>query len=185
VLDGDRDAYAALVRRHETKVRGLCAALLSDRDEGEDAAQEVFVKAYRSLASFRGDASFSTWLHRIALNRCRDLLRARSRRKTESWDGILEKREGVEPEVTPVETGLDAADSADLARRLLAKLPEDYRTILLLREGEGLRYEEISRTLEVSLDAVKSRLRRARAALEEQWKILAGKEGGLSWTTTK
>lgn len=166
VLQGERDAYADLVRRHQSKIRGLCAGLLADRTAGDDAAQEVFLKAFRALGSFRGESSFATWLHRIALNHCRNELRSRARRRTDSWDALAER--GVD-----VADGRDVVasrgrESGDMARRVLADLPEDYRTILVLREIQALSYEDIARAMNCTLDSVKARLRRARAAVQER-----------------
>ena len=90
MLRGRREAYAELVRAHQAKVLRLCTALLNDPTQAEDAAQDVFFKAYQALASFRQDASFSTWLYRITTNHCRDLLRKRSRRKEQSFDALVE-----------------------------------------------------------------------------------------------
>src|SRR5690348_9660792 len=87
---GDDDAFAALVRRHHPGVATLCRSMLGDDAAADDAAQDVFLKAHRSLKSFRGDAKLSTWLYRVATNRCLDLLRAAGRAKTQSLDALLE-----------------------------------------------------------------------------------------------
>lgn len=153
----------------------LCASILADPAEAEDAAQEVFFKAYRALGRFRGASLFSTWLYRIAANHCRDLLRKRPPGRTQSWEALLET-EGRRLEQllsTPSPTGL-AHDQSDLVRRVLAQLPDDYRMILLLREIEELSYQELAEVLNCSLDAVKARLRRARAQLEQQLRHFLG-----------
>lgn len=162
-LDGDRDAYAFLVRRHQGKVLSLCLSLLRVRDEAEDAAQDVFIKAYRGLSGFRFESSFSTWLYRIAYSRCLDLLRSRRRRPEESLEALTAA--GVE--TASAATGLSPEERADLERALEALRPEE-RLILTLRESQGLSYEELTEALDISLDAVKSRLRRARRALQER-----------------
>ena len=166
VLDGDQEAYADLVRAHQARIRRLCAHLLGDAMLADDAAQEVFFKAYQQLASFRQQSSFSTWLYRIASNQCLDLLRRRRRERTESWDALVEQQGeqvhehlAVSPEAAPTPA------YADLAHRALARLSPDDRLVLTLRELEGLSYEEIAQALQCSLDAVKSRLRRAREKL--------------------
>lgn len=141
----------------------LCASLLSDAVGGEDAAQEVFVKAYDQLSRFRGDAAFSTWLTRIAYHYCIDLLRSRARRPVEPLDETL-------PD--PVTSPEDLVVSAETVRKILSELPADYREILVLCEVEGLSYEELTVTLNCSLAAVKSRLRRARAAFLEKARSL-------------
>src|SRR4051812_42500427 len=88
--DGDDRAFGELIRRHHARIAGLCASLLGGPSQADDAAQEVFLKAYRSLGQYRGTSSFSTWLYRIASNQCLDLLRAQSRRRSESLEAALE-----------------------------------------------------------------------------------------------
>ncbi len=148
---------------------GLCTSLLSDATQAEDAAQEIFIKAYQALSSFQGNSKFSTWLYRIASNHCKDLLRKRSRQKTESLDALIEKSGDEvqnlwEPSVDP----RNASGASDLVEKLLSSLSPDERLILTLREVQGLSYQEIAETLKCSLDAVKSRLRRARETIEEK-----------------
>jgi RNA polymerase sigma-70 factor, ECF subfamily len=165
---GDRDAFGELVRRHHARVAGLCASLLDDPAEADDAAQEVFVKAYRKLSAFRADAQLSTWLYRVATNHCLDARRKTARRRQVSLDALIEQ-EGDAVSRLFEEGGPrpGAEEDADLARRLLASLPEGYREVLVLRETEGLSYDEMARVLDCSLDAVKARLKRARAALHD------------------
>jgi RNA polymerase sigma-70 factor (ECF subfamily) len=157
---GDREAFADLVRAHHIKVLGLCRSYLGDLASAEDAAQESFVKAFVSLKKYRGDSAFGTWLYRIAANHCKDVLRGARRRKTDSLDALLDDRH------TDITDGGAApsrdAEDKDLARRLLNGLSDDHRTVLSLREISGLSYGEIAGALNISLDAVKSRLKRAR-----------------------
>ena len=163
---GEKDAFAALVRKYETRVRGYCAYTLRDAALAQDAAQEIFLKAYQGLKSFHGRSAFSTWLYRIMVNHCRDVLRKTARRKSESWEALLE-REGEKAEERLPSTG-DASvrlEHAELLRDALARLPESQRAILLLRESQGLSYEELSQVLNCSVIAVKSRLKRARQAI--------------------
>ena len=164
ILRGDRNAYAELVRAHQAKVLRLCASLLGE-SEAEDAAQEIFLKAYRSLASFRKDSAFSTWLYRIASNHCRDLLRRRSRQKTESLEQLLETSNEKAQSLLASDDPRARAEQADLAEQILSTLSPDERLILTLREVQGLSYREIAEALACSLDAVKGRLKRAREML--------------------
>ena len=157
IREGDRNAYAELVRAHQAKVLRLCASLLGESD-AEDAAQEIFLKAYRSLASFRRDSAFSTWLYRIASNHCHDLFRRRSRQKTESLDELPES-------LLTSDDPRARAEQADLAEQILSTLSPEERLILTLREVQGLNYREIAEVLSCSLDAVKGRLKRARERL--------------------
>ncbi len=163
VLSGRREEFARLVRAHQAKVLSLCLSLLKDPAEAEDAAAEIFLKAYQKLKDFRFDAAFSTWLYRIAYRHSLDLLRARQRRRAQSLDALLEERgEGALP---PAPDQTTPADPARTAESLLSSLPPDYRLVLTLREVQGLSYEEIARAMDASLDSVKARLRRARQAL--------------------
>jgi RNA polymerase sigma-70 factor, ECF subfamily len=170
VLSGDTEAYAALVRRYHGKVFQLCYGMLGAKDRAEDAAQEAFIKAFTRLSQFRSEAAFSTWLYRLTSNHCLDLLRARNRHRTESWDQLLEtqgeRAEALLNAPTPPEGPSD--ELLQTVHTLLAELKPEYRTILTLREWQGLTYEEMASVLETSLDSVKARLRRARQQLAEK-----------------
>lgn len=173
VLGGDRDAYAEIVGRYEDRVYGYCLAMLADPGKAEDAAQEVFVKAYQALGRFRGDAAFSTWLYRIAINHCKDVLRKTSRAKTESWEALLEKEgDKIETLLSTSQALGSAAESLELISKILSHLPEKSRTLLLLREAQGLSYEELAETLNCSIDSVKSRLKRTRQEIEKKLRHL-------------
>ncbi len=180
VLAGDREAFAILVRRYETRVRGYCARMLQGSADGgadaEDAAQEVFVRAFRSLHRFRGEASFSSWLYRIAANHCIDLAR---RERIRGWFRFG-KEIGDTSEAVEVSSNMHGSLSAENAAesapslatrqilvRVLAALPPAQRSLIILREAHGLSYEELAQTLQLSEDSVKAHLRRARKRLLE------------------
>lgn len=168
ILGGDRNAYAEIVRKYEGRVRGYCLTMLSDPAQADDAAQEIFIKAYQKLDQYRAESAFSTWLYRISANHCLDILRKTSRHKTESWEALLEK-EGEKIEVllgSSPKTG-NSLEQQDLITKLLACLSEKSRTMLILREIHGLSYQELAETLECSLDAVKARLKRARQEIQK------------------
>jgi len=166
---GGRDAFAELVRRHQGRVRRLCLGLLRDPARADDAAAEVFLKAFSALERFEGRSSFSTWLHRIAVHHCLDLFRREARQETQPLEERID-RPG-EPAVPDPSARLE---DADLAARLLAALPEEQRLALLLREAQGLSYAEVAEVLGTSLDSVKARLRRARAALAQGLRHFSG-----------
>lgn len=156
---GDLDAFEVLVRRHQTPIYRLALRMLGSHSDAQDVAQEAFIQAWRSLARFRGDSSFSTWMHRIAVNRGLNHIAARR-----------SDRE-LSPELTdvrtdPAEIVERSAQLAILTREILALSP-DQRAALVLRELQGLSYEEVAQTLGVSLAAVKGRIHRARLALAE------------------
>lgn len=156
------------MQSYQVKVLGLCTSLLGHATQAEDAAQEIFIKAYRSLSSFRKDSTFSTWLYRIAANHCKDLLRKRLREKSESLEALTESDEVSGRSWEPSFDPRPAVETSRLVEALLASLSPDERLILTLREVQGLNYREISETLQCSVEAVKSRLRRAREALEKK-----------------
>lgn len=173
VVHGDAEAFADLVRAHQARVRLACLVWLGNAEEANDSAQDVFIKAFKSLDGFKGEASFLTWILRIADNHCRDVLRTRTTRRAESLDALLaEKGEAFEGLLA---RSAGAADSPlytpadlELLGRFFAALPQDDREILALREVEELPYEVIAEKLFCSLDAVKGRLKRARQNLIEK-----------------
>jgi RNA polymerase sigma-70 factor (ECF subfamily) len=175
ILSGRGEAYADLVRKYQGRILQLCESMLSDTYEAEDAAQEIFIKAYQSLKNFRGASSFSTYLYRIAANYCRDLLREKSRRKTESWEALLEKADDRLMRLlsAPPDANLMRED-AEIIERVLSLLSPEYRMVLTLREIQELRYQEIAEVMHCSLDSVKARLRRARLDFEEKLRHFLG-----------
>lgn len=176
-LQGDASAFGTLVERHETRVYNLCLRILGDGDDARDAAQETFVAAMRKLAQFRGDAAFTTWLHRVTVNTCYDELRRRKRRP------MLHVTSPDDPD-RPHEPGPPVGDHADeVAGTLdvaaaLATVPEEFRVALVLADVQDLPYEEIGRILDVPLGTVKSRVHRGRIALARALTDGSGKVSG-------
>jgi len=172
VLNGDRQAYEALVHAYHPHVRSACMAILLNRDEADDAAQDVFIKAYVALRQYRRDVSFGAWLHRIASNHCLDVLRKKKRQRTDSLDGLMshDGEQGALEWPEPRETSApgERREQTALALKALHSLAPGEREILVLREIEDMSYEDIGKALHCSLDAVKSRLRRARLRLQEK-----------------
>ena len=166
---GDIDAFDALMARHETKIFNLCLWVLADRDEAADAAQDTFIRAYRHLKKFRGDCAFGSWVSRIAINVSRDALKKKRKRPRDF--SSLEREDG--PEFDPPDPARAAPEALarherQLAvRRALARVPETYRTALILFDLQGRSYEECADVLQVPVGTIKSRLSRARAALRE------------------
>lgn len=169
VLDGDVNAFEQLMNAHEKTVYNLALRTLGNPQDAEDLTQEAFLKAYRSLSSFRGDSKFSVWLYRIVSNLCLDYLRARSRRPAQSLtveddEGEVGELEIPDEHFSP-EKLLDRKLTRESVQRGLASLPDDARQILLLRELKGLSYEEIADVLDLEPGTVKSRIFRARKKL--------------------
>lgn len=169
VLNGDVNAFEQLMHAHEKTVYNLALRSLGNPQDAEDVTQEAFLKAYRSLSSFRGDSKFSVWLYRIVSNLCLDLLRARQRRPVQSLtveddEGEVGELEIPDEHFSP-EKLLDRKLTREAVQRGLASLPDDARQILLLRELRGLSYEEIGDVLGLEPGTVKSRIFRARKRL--------------------
>lgn len=169
VLGGDVNAFETLVLSYEKNVYNLALRMVKNPEDASDMAQEAFIRAYNSLASFRGESKFSVWLYGIVSNVCLDFLRSRSRHPTVSLS--VENDEGEETELDipdesqSPEALLERRLTRDSVRRGLDALSEEYRQILLLREIQGLSYDEIAETLSMELGTVKSRIFRARKKL--------------------
>jgi RNA polymerase sigma-70 factor, ECF subfamily len=155
--NGDVAAFEQLVRRYQLPIYRHCLNMLGNAGDADEAAQDVFFTVWRSLGRFRGDAAFSTWLYRIATNRCLKTLRQRP----QPTAPLVEQKSSLglpEGEFEGKQTG-------ELVGRAVAALTPQQRTVLLLREVEGLPYEQIAGVLGVSVAAVKSRLNRARVEI--------------------
>ena len=158
---GNREAFGQLVSRYQVPVYRVVRGILGSPSESEDVAQEVFLKAYANLAKFRGESGFFTWLYRIAVN---EALRSRKRRAFANADALPEVEA---PPQAPVEE--DAPTLATL-EKLLRKLSDEFRSIVVLRDIEGLSYADIAETLEIPIGTVESRLFRARQELRALWR---------------
>jgi RNA polymerase sigma-70 factor (ECF subfamily) len=167
---GDREAFGALVRRHQDRVFHLAYQIVRNREDALDVAQEAFVKAFASLSSFKGEASFTTWMHRIAVNLAIDCLRRRRRGDASVYDDRLAVPEDGESGVAAPDNP-EATLESQQVRRLLARgiraLPPAHRAVLILREVEGFSYDDIARAVGCSLGTVMSRLFYARRKLQK------------------
>ena len=170
---GKPGAFEAIVRAHQGRVYSFCARMLSDREDALDAAQEVFLSAWRNLAGFRGEAALSTWLLRIAANRC--LNRIRRRKTLSEREAPWPELAGEEGEGIPFQPAGGEADRPDrlaetcemgeILTEALSRLDPGSRWMVLLSDVEGFSYEEIAALAEVPVGTVKSRLHRARMAM--------------------
>lgn len=176
VQRGERGAFDLLVLRYQHKVVKLVARLLRDPAEAEDVAQEAFVKAYRAIGSFRGDSAFYTWLYRIAVNTARNTMASRQRRPVDYEADLSESQQSaVESRMRDLDTPEAAALTDEIHRtvnRAVEDLPEDLRTAIILREIEGLSYEEIAEAMDCPVGTVRSRIFRAREAIDRNLKPL-------------
>jgi len=173
VLGGDRQAFEELVQRHQTRVFHLARSLLKNRDDAADIAQEAFVRAYGNLHRYRADGSFTAWIAKIANNLAIDFLRRQKVQATtdldenlaeagESNPGFLAAHMPADPQAASLRHEL-----GDQLEAALGRLPEKHRSILLLREIDGLSYQELSEALEIPVGTVMSRLFHARAKMQE------------------
>lgn len=173
---GDRDAFGVLVSRHAASVLGVTRRMLGAEADAEDVAQETFVAAFRALGGFKQDAKFSTWVYRIAVNKCTDHLRAR-KPSTVSLDASdaegTQAMEAVQDTTTP-HVELEQVEMGRAIERALQALPSYYRESFVLRHVDGLEYGEMSEILGVHRDTLKMRVYKARLLLGESLRHLSG-----------
>ena len=176
VQRGDKQAFDVLVLKYQNKIIQLVNRYVHDSDEARDVAQEAFIKAYRAIGRFRGDSAFYTWLYRIAINTAKNYLVASGRRPprsdidaqdAEQYEGATGLKEYATPERLLLKDEILAAIA-----EAIDELPDDLRTAITLRELEGLSYEEIAQTMECPIGTVRSRIFRARDAIDTRLKPL-------------
>jgi len=172
VQAGDKAAFNLLVRKYQYKVANLVSRYVYDSSEVEDVTQDVFIKAYRALGGFRGESAFYTWLYRIAINTAKNFLVAQSRRPpntdVDAQDAeIVDAGVGLRDIGTP-ESNVLTKELAQRVTRAVEQLPEDLRTAIMLREMEGLSYEEIAMVMDCPIGTVRSRIFRAREAIDKE-----------------
>lgn len=169
VKNGDKDAFEALVLAHQKKVYNMALRMVGNAADAADIAQEAFIRAYNAIGSFRGDCKFSVWLYRVTTNLCIDFMKQAKRRQAYSTAYVNDEDEEQEMEIPDLrfepQSELERQELRRTVRDALLRLPEDSREILLLREIEGLSYEEIGSALSLSEGTVKSRIFRARKYL--------------------
>ena len=176
VKTGDQRAFKLLVERYQRKIYAVALGMVKDKEEALDVSQEAFVKVYKYLDHFKGDSSFYTWLYRITVNICIDALRKKQALRGEQVEldeavqmdtseaniGALGSRLGTNPQKSALRKEL-----AEKIQQALETVPEKHRAILLLREVEGMSYEDLSRTLEIPKGTVMSRLFHARTKVQK------------------
>jgi len=173
---GDAAAFDLLVRKHQHKVAALIGRYIADRSAVEDVAQETFVRVWRAIGNFRGDAQFSTWLHRIAVNTAKNYLTARSRRPPgediDIADAELFDSGAALRDVDTPEHELMRQELEQTLMRAVQALPEELRLAISLREVDGLSYEAIAERMDCPIGTVRSRIFRAREAIDREMKPL-------------
>jgi RNA polymerase sigma-70 factor (ECF subfamily) len=163
-LSGDRSAFAILVERHERRVYNLALRMTGREEDARDAAQDAFLTALRKLSSFRGEAAFTTWMHRVTVNACYDLLRKRQRQPLLDRGG---EDDLPRPEPPPAPDHADVTVLSIDVQRALLEVPEDFRAVMILHDVQDLPQEEVAAILGVPVGTVKSRLHRGRVALSK------------------
>ena len=170
-IDGDTGAYRHIVNRYKDLIARVIYSMVQSKTDVEDLTQEVFIKAYKSLPGFKFDSSLQTWLYRIAFNHTIDYMRKKKLVRILSLDGIdewlLGKLRGTSQHRENIPDEMKRTEVKELVDWGLSKLPNDLKSVLVLRELEGMRYDEIAYALEISVPAVKSRLFRARSELKK------------------
>jgi RNA polymerase sigma-70 factor (ECF subfamily) len=160
---GDREAFSVLLARYRDRIYATLFGLTGDRDISEDLLQDVSLKAHLSINRFRGESQFYTWLYRVAVNRWKDWRISMGRRREDILDEVVDRTPGIHRADARVEN----AELCDLLGQALQELPDMWRQVIVLREIEGLTYEEIAQVLSCSIGTVKSRLFRARGMLRD------------------
>jgi len=176
VQKGDKTAFDLLINKYQHRIVSLVSRYVSDHAEAQDVAQEAFIKAYRAMAKFRGDSAFYTWLYRIAINTAKNYLVAQKRRPPASdIDAVDAEQYDMESRLKERGTPENELMRDEIKRTVfdtIAELPDDLRTAIMLREMEGMSYEDIATTMECPIGTVRSRIFRARDAIDEKLRPL-------------
>jgi len=176
VQKGDKKAFDILVLKYQQRVMNILSRYVRDSSEVQDLAQETFIKAYRALATFRGDSAFYTWVYRIAINTAKNFIVAQGRRpprddieasEAETYEGSGGLHEHASPERILLKDEI-----AEMVFSAIGELPDDLKMAITLREIEGLSYDEIAETMSCPIGTVRSRIFRAREAIDEQLRPL-------------
>ncbi|MGB3741802.1 MAG: RNA polymerase sigma factor RpoE [Castellaniella sp.] len=186
VRRGDRHAFDLLVIKYQRKIMRLLSRMIAEPAEIEDVAQEAFIKAYRALPQFRGDSAFYTWLYRIAINTARNWQASRARRPStvsvlENEDGeTFEQIDSLSDHSTP-ESLMASRQIAQTVNEAIEALPDDLRTAIVLREIEGMSYEDIASTMQCPIGTVRSRIFRAREAIASRLRPVMDQDAERRW----
>lgn len=186
VQRGDKRAYELLVAKYQRRITRLLSRIIRDPSDIEDVAQEAFIKAYRALPGFRGESAFYTWLYRIAINTAKNHFAAQSRRgpsqpaadpeEAENFDEAAALRDVATPDAL-----LLSKQVGEAVNRAIERLPEDLKTAIVLRELEGMSYDEIATAMNCPVGTVRSRIFRAREAIAADLRPLLGTSGDRRW----
>lgn len=186
VQQGDKQAFDLLVVKYQRKIQRLLSRILRDQSDIDDVMQEAFIKAYRALPQFRGESAFYTWLYRIAINTARNWLASQGRRPSapagnQNVEGeTFYEIDNLTDNNTP-ESALASQEIAGTVNAAIEQLPEELRTAIVLREIDGLSYEEIAQTMDCPIGTVRSRIFRAREAIAAKLRPVLDNRGDRRW----
>jgi RNA polymerase sigma-70 factor (ECF subfamily) len=186
VQRGDKKAFDLLVLKYQRKILRLLGRMIRDPSEIEDVAQEAFIKAYRALPQFRGESAFYTWLYRIAVNTARNWLASAGRRPStpnaiENEDGETFNETDNLTDISTPEAMVASREIAETVNKVIDGLPEELRTAIVLREIEGMSYEDIAQSMDCPIGTVRSRIYRAREAIAAQLRPLLDTDAERRW----
>jgi RNA polymerase sigma-70 factor (ECF subfamily) len=186
VQKGDKKAFDLLVLKYQRKIIRLLSRMIRDQNEIEDVAQEAFIKAYKALPQFRGDSAFYTWLYRIAINTARNWMSQNSRRPSAPNSNVTDNDEtfseidNLTDTHTP-EAEMVSREIAASVNETIESLPEELRRAIILREIDGMSYEDIALAMNCPIGTVRSRIFRAREAIAARLRPIMGNEGNQRW----
>ncbi|MCD0504411.1 RNA polymerase sigma factor RpoE [Bordetella petrii] len=186
VQRGDKKAFDLLVLKYQRKILRLLGRMIRDPAEIEDVAQEAFIKAYRALPQFRGESAFYTWLYRIAVNTARNWLASAGRRPSapnaiETEDGETFNETDNLTDISTPEAMVASREIAETVNAVIEELPEELRTAIVLREIEGMSYEDIAQSMDCPIGTVRSRIFRAREAIATRLRPLLDTDAERRW----
>jgi RNA polymerase sigma-70 factor (ECF subfamily) len=186
VQAGDKQAFDLLVIKYQRKIMRLLSRMIRDPAEIEDVAQEAFIKAYRALPQFRGDSAFYTWLYRIAINTARNWLAANKRAPStpsafENEEGETFNESDVLTDGSNPESEMASRQIAETVNKAINDLPEELRNAIVMREIDGMSYEDIAESMNCPIGTVRSRIFRAREAIATRLRPLLGDTGDRRW----
>lgn len=186
VQQGDKQAFDLLVIKYQRKIQRMLSRMLRDQSEIDDVMQETFIKAYRAIPQFRGESAFYTWLYRIAINCARNWMTSNGRRPSapsanQSSDGeTFDEIDNLTDNNTP-ESALATQEIVETVNAAIQQLPEDLRSAIVLREIDGLSYEEIAQAMDCPIGTVRSRIFRAREAIATKLRPVLQNRGDGRW----
>jgi len=164
----DNDAFDRLVIKYQDKVFNLCYRFMGNYHDANDCAQDTFIKVYRSLSKFKGQSEFSTWLYRIAVNTCKNRLSSLTYRVSKMMVRLDKPRAEIKDEAHSPEASLEKSEKNELIQKAIDELSADHKEVVVLRDVEGLSYEEVAEITGYNIGTVKSKLARARERLRNK-----------------